>query len=78
VTSFPWLSLIVFLPLAGALLCLLVKAESARWLALGVTVADFALSLPLWWLFDSSTAGMQFVEHDLLDQLSTGAIQPRS
>ena len=61
-TSFPWLSLIVFLPLAGALLCLLVKAESARWLALGVTVADFALSLPLWWLFDSSTAGMQFVE----------------
>jgi NADH-quinone oxidoreductase subunit M len=62
VTSFPWLSLIVFLPLAGALLCLLVKAESARWLALGVTVADFVLSLPLWWLFDSSTAGMQFVE----------------
>ena len=32
-TSSPWLSLIVFLPLAGALLCLLVKAESARWLA---------------------------------------------
>ena len=61
-SSFPWLSLIVFLPLAGALLCLLVKAESARWLALGVTVADFVLSLPLWWLFDSSTAGMQFVE----------------
>ena len=61
-SSFPWLSLIIFLPLAGALLCLLVKAESARWLALGVTVADFALSLPLWWLFDSSTAGMQFVE----------------
>ena len=61
-TSFPWLSLIVFLPLAGALLCLLVKPESARWLALGVTVADFVLSLPLWWLFDSSTAGMQFVE----------------
>ena len=61
-TSFPWLSLIVFLPLAGALLCLLVKAESARWLALGVTVADFLLSLPLWWLFDASTADMQFVE----------------
>ncbi|MCS6288250.1 MAG: NADH-quinone oxidoreductase subunit M [Nitrospira sp.] len=61
-TSFPWLSLIVFLPSAGALLCLLVRAESARWLALGVTVADVALSLPLWWLFDSSTAGMQFVE----------------
>ena len=62
-SSFPWLSLIIFLPLAGALLCLLVKAESARWLALGVTVADFLLALPLWWLFDSSATGMQFMEH---------------
>jgi NADH-quinone oxidoreductase subunit M len=61
-TTFPWLSLIVFLPLLGALLCLTVKAEFARWLALGFTVADFLLSLPLWWLFDSSTPGMQFVE----------------
>ena len=60
--SFPWLSLIIFLPLLGAVLCLLVKAESARWLALGVTVADFLCTLPLWWLFDSSTADMQFVE----------------
>ncbi len=61
-TSFPWLSLIVFVPLIGALLCLMVKAESARWLALGFTVGNFFLSLPLWWLFDSSTADMQFVE----------------
>ncbi|MDR4480218.1 MAG: NADH-quinone oxidoreductase subunit M [Nitrospira sp.] len=61
-TSFPWLSLIIFLPLVGAIFCLLVKAESARWLALGITVADFLLSLPLWWLFDPSTADMQFVE----------------
>ncbi len=61
-SSFPWLSLIVFLPLIGAVLCLLVKVESARWLALAFTVADFLCSLPLWWLFDSSTAEMQFVE----------------
>lgn len=61
-SSFPWLSLIVFLPLIGAVLCLLVKVESARWLALGFTVVDFLCSLPLWWLFDSSTAEMQFVE----------------
>ncbi len=60
--SFPWLTLIVFLPLIGAVLCLLIKSESARWLALGVTVADFLCSLPLWWLFDPSTAEMQFVE----------------
>jgi NADH-quinone oxidoreductase subunit M len=62
VTTFPWLSLIVFLPLAGAILCFLVKAESARWLALGITIVDFLCSLPLWWLFDTSTAEMQFVE----------------
>ena len=61
-TSFPWLSLIVFFPLIGAVLCFLVKAESSRWLALGFTVGNFFLSLPLWWLFDSSTATMQFVE----------------
>lgn len=61
-TTFPWLTLIVFLPLLGALLCLLVKVESARWLALGFTVATFLCSLPLWWLFDPSTAEMQFVE----------------
>ena len=60
--SFPWLSLIVFLPLFGALLCLLVKAETARWLAFGFTVTDFLVTLPLWWLFDTSAAGMQFVE----------------
>ena len=61
-SSFPWLSLIVFLPLIGAVLCFLVKAESARWLALAVTIADLLCSLPLWWLFDPSTAGMQFTE----------------
>ncbi len=61
-TSFPWLSLIVFFPLIGAVLCFLVKAESSRWLALGFTIGNFFLSLPLWWLFDSSTATMQFVE----------------
>ena len=61
-TSFPWLTLIVFFPLLGAVLCFLVKAESSRWVALGVTVCTFLFSLPLWWLFDSSTAQMQFVE----------------
>ena len=35
-TSFPWLSLIVFFPLIGAVLCFLVKAESSRWVALSL------------------------------------------
>ncbi|GAB1722373.1 MAG: NADH-quinone oxidoreductase subunit M [Nitrospira sp. CR1.1] len=61
-TSFPWLSLIVFFPLIGAVLCFLVKAESSRWVALAFTIGNFFLSLPLWWLFDTSHAQMQFVE----------------
>lgn len=44
------------------MLCFLVKAESSRWVALGFTLGNFVLSLPLWWLFDPSTATMQFVE----------------
>ncbi|MBX3236360.1 MAG: NADH-quinone oxidoreductase subunit M [Nitrospiraceae bacterium] len=61
-SSFPWLTFVIFLPLVGAALCFAVKEQSARWVALGVTVADFLLSLPLWWLFDSSNGQMQFVE----------------
>jgi len=33
-----------------------------RWLALGISVATFSLSLPLYLAFDESTSAMQFVE----------------
>ena len=62
-TSFPWLTVLIFLPLAGAGALYFVKDEGARWTALGVTLADLILALPLWWLFDSSSSHMQFVEH---------------
>lgn len=61
-SHFPWLTAIIFLPLAGAALLFFVKEQQARWLALGVTVADFLLSLPLWFGFDATTAQMQFTE----------------
>ncbi|MGN6153409.1 MAG: NADH-quinone oxidoreductase subunit M, partial [Lysobacteraceae bacterium] len=38
------------------------RAQTARWLALTVAVATFALSLPLLTGFDYFTSGMQFVE----------------
>jgi len=56
------LSVLVFFPAIAGLLGVVVNKESAR--AYGITVAaiEFLLSLWLWFSFDSSNAGMQFVE----------------
>jgi NADH-quinone oxidoreductase subunit M len=61
--GFPWLSLLILLPLAGAVALLFVKDVAVRWLALGVTIADLVVALPLWWLFDPTSSQMQFTEH---------------
>ena len=62
-SGFPWLSLLILLPLGGAVALLFVKDSAVRWLALGVAIADFVVALPLWWLFDPSSSQMQFTEH---------------
>jgi NADH-quinone oxidoreductase subunit M len=56
------LSVLVFFPAIAGLLGFVVNKDSAR--AYGITVAaiEFLLSLWLWFSFDSSNAGMQFVE----------------
>jgi NADH-quinone oxidoreductase subunit M len=56
------LSVLVFFPAIAGLLGFVVDKESAR--AYGITVAaiEFFLSLWLWFSFDMSNAGMQFVE----------------
>jgi NADH-quinone oxidoreductase subunit M len=64
------LSLIVFLPLAGALLVLLAGGRGdrhdreplVRYLALGASLVTFAATLALWWRFDPASAEYQFVE----------------
>ena len=62
------LSIITFLPLAGALFILAMRgssaaiARNARWIALIFTVADFILSLLLWAKFDGASSAFQFVE----------------
>jgi NADH-quinone oxidoreductase subunit M len=58
------LSWVTFLPLIGALLILLFarKDNIARLVAIGVAIADFILSLHLWFHFDNSKAVDQFVE----------------
>jgi NADH-quinone oxidoreductase subunit M len=63
VDSFPWLSLLIFLPLAGAGALFVVHERHARMVALAATIADFLIALPLWWLFEPSSSRMQFVEH---------------
>jgi NADH-quinone oxidoreductase subunit M len=60
--GFPWLTLVVFLPLAGALVLFFLKESQARRIALGVALADLVFSLPLWLFFDPATPRMQFTE----------------
>lgn len=61
--GFPWLTMLILLPLAGAGALCFVKDSAARVIALGVTLADLLLALPLWWLFDPQSSQMQFTEH---------------
>ena len=67
-TSWPLLSLIVFLPLVGAMLVFLIRGEAevvarnARAVALWTSLMTFALALMLWAAFDPATVAFQFVE----------------
>jgi NADH-quinone oxidoreductase subunit M len=66
-TSWPILSVVIFLPILGALfIATLGDDESgvrnARWAALWTTLITFAISLILLWRFDPSSAEFQFLE----------------
>ena len=68
-SEFPILSLVTFLPLAGALFILTIRdqdpkiiARNARYVALWASGITFLLSLYLWFNFDVSTSAFQFVE----------------
>jgi len=67
-SSWPILSLITFLPLVGALFCLVVNGpkeavdRNCRSVALVTTLATFLISLLLWVRFDPTKAGFQFEE----------------
>ncbi|HEX2667986.1 MAG TPA: NADH-quinone oxidoreductase subunit M [Gammaproteobacteria bacterium] len=59
------LSLLLWLPIAGGLLVLAagrVAPGAVRWLALLTALVTFAVSVPLWTQFDTTTAAMQFTE----------------
>ncbi len=67
--GFPVLSLVTWLPLVGVGVMLCVRgdeatvAANARWTALWTSLIVFALSLVLWFRFDTSNPGFQFVEN---------------
>jgi NADH-quinone oxidoreductase subunit M len=68
-SSWPILSLVTFLPLVGALFCLVVNGpkeavdRNCRSAALITSLATFLVSLLLWARFDGTKPGFQFEEH---------------
>jgi NADH-quinone oxidoreductase subunit M len=63
--SIPYLTLIVFLPVLGMALLAAIPGTShdaIRKTTLAVTIAHFALSVPLWWLYETSGAPYQLIE----------------
>ena len=58
----PILSIMLAVPLVGALLCLFARAEIARVIALVATLFDLLLGIWLWTSYDPSGAQWQFVE----------------
>ncbi|MCA1714990.1 MAG: NADH-quinone oxidoreductase subunit M, partial [Gammaproteobacteria bacterium] len=63
--SWPLLSLLIWLPILGGALTLLLgngRPRAARWAALGVALLTLVLSLALFTGFDYVDPGMQFVE----------------
>ncbi|UOM34214.1 NADH-quinone oxidoreductase subunit M [Acuticoccus sp. I52.16.1] len=67
-TDWPLLSILIFLPLVGVVFILAVRGDDApaleniRRVALITTIFNFVLSLGLWFAFDPTDGGMQFVE----------------
>ncbi|MXP25301.1 NADH-quinone oxidoreductase subunit M [Altererythrobacter indicus] len=60
--DFPILSLMLLVPLVGAVACLFAEARAARMIALIATLIDLALGIILWLNFDIGGAQWQFVE----------------
>ncbi|MDR3387775.1 MAG: NADH-quinone oxidoreductase subunit M [Rudaea sp.] len=65
-SSWPLLSLVIWLPILGGALVSLAgtgRANLARWLALGVAIIVFLVSISLFTGYDAATGTMQFIEN---------------
>src|SRR5678815_1943424 len=59
------LSLVIWLPIVGGALVSLTgagRANTARWLALGISILAFVASIPLYTGYDATSGTMQFIE----------------
>jgi len=61
-TGLPILSILLAVPMIGALACLFVSAPAARWIALGATLLDLLLGIWLWSAYQIGGPQWQFVE----------------
>ncbi len=65
-TNIPWLSIITYVPLAGALALVFLfpkdRPGPIKYFATFVAGLDFVISLPLWFLFQRGKPGYQFEE----------------
>ena len=65
--NFPILSAIIFIPLIGALFILVTRGEqnnvikNSKYVAIFSSLANFLLSIFLWFSFDASISDFQFV-----------------
>jgi NADH-quinone oxidoreductase subunit M len=57
------LTALILFPAAAGILGFVVSQDGIRAYGLTITFVEFLLSLLLWGMYDSSNAGMQFVEH---------------
>ncbi|MGB3167347.1 MAG: NADH-quinone oxidoreductase subunit M [Alteraurantiacibacter sp.] len=64
--GFPILSVMLAVPLVGAIACLFLGARAARSVALVATLANFALGVVLWLNYDIGGAQWQFQEYRAL------------
>ena len=66
--NFPILSSLILLPTIGALFILFTRSSnetnrSSKYVALFISVANFILSLYLWYIFDKTLVEFQFLEN---------------
>ena len=61
-SGLPLLSLLIVVPLIAGVLCLLLKAEGARWTALIATLIDLVISIYLWAQYNPDGVQWQFQE----------------
>ncbi|MDA2932902.1 NADH-quinone oxidoreductase subunit M [Acidobacteria bacterium AH-259-D05] len=62
-TTYPLLTVTIFLPLVGVVVILLLGSRRlTRWVALATTLATLVVSAPLYWSFNKDSSALQFVE----------------